>query len=181
MYLAALPPATWRRRLAAHAIDSAIVLSIASVLAAIFAWFQYKMGGFDVGLFFIFFFFVGPSIASFIVALFMNRGGEGNGRSPGKQLMGVRVIHTEGKELGFWTTLFREVTMKWFAFWGASLLFFGLPFLANYLWPLRKRNPKNRALHDFFSRTQVVRTQPERADRHATPAPAGALGPPEQP
>jgi uncharacterized RDD family membrane protein YckC len=110
-------------------------------------------------------------IAAFLVVLlyapyFMQRDGEHNGQTLGKQWLGVRVIFVDGKRFGWGQGLLRELVIKQFLVGIASSLasaitFFLLgiggfvPYALNYLWPLW--DAENRAVHDMIINTRVVR------------------------
>jgi len=68
------------------------------------------------------------------------------GATPGKMFMGLRVVDFySGENLGLIQILFREFFGKWLS---AAILFFGY-----FLSVMRK---DGRALHDFFSSSQVI-------------------------
>lgn len=69
------------------------------------------------------------------------------GQTPGKKLMGIRVITlNDGKALPFWMTLLREWIVKGFIG--------GITFGIAYIWILF--DPKNQALYDKVLNTIVV-------------------------
>ena len=77
----------------------------------------------------------------------------GRGRSPGKKLLGLRVIHLEtGEPAGFWRMLLREVVGKWVS--GAIL---GL----GYLWAIWDN--RKQGWHDKIAGTVVLREDPDDA------------------
>ncbi|HKG40054.1 MAG TPA: RDD family protein [Conexibacter sp.] len=82
--------------------------------------------------------------------LLMARRGERNGQTLGKQIVGIRVVRTDGAPVGFWLGVLRTVV--------AQQLLAGITFYAyavvDYLWPLR--DPQNQALHDKIAKTWVV-------------------------
>ena len=97
----------------------------------------------------------------------MQRDGPRNGQTLGKQLLGVRVVRVKGQPVDWGLGLMREVVLKGFALWLASLVagaltFFLLgiggfaPYFANYLWPLW--DDQNRAVHDMVAETRVITT-----------------------
>jgi len=77
-------------------------------------------------------------IAIYNVAFWLTLGG-----TPGKLLMGIRVVSTQGLRLGFGRALLRLV----------GYLLSALPFYIGYLWIL---GPKRRGWHDILARTEVV-------------------------
>jgi uncharacterized RDD family membrane protein YckC len=87
-------------------------------------------------------------------ALLMARKGERNGQTWGKQATGIRVIRVDGRPVDFAFAALREVVVKNLAVGIASGMLAGLPWLANYLWPLW--DDENRALHDMAVDTRVI-------------------------
>lgn len=74
------------------------------------------------------------------------------GASPGKLVMGIRIVTVEGRDVGFGTALWRWVTpllVGFIPFVG------GIIVIVDYLRPLW--NSDNRALHDSWAGTIVVR------------------------
>jgi uncharacterized RDD family membrane protein YckC len=86
--------------------------------------------------------------------LLMARGGEHNGQTWGRQIVGIRVVRDNGEQLSLGTAFVRETLVKWLLF-GTIGGFFFLPTLLDWLWPLW--DGENRALHDFIVSTHVVR------------------------
>jgi uncharacterized RDD family membrane protein YckC len=97
--------------------------------------------------------FVGGAAAVFLLyePIFMRRGGECNGQTVAKQLLGIRVVRDDARPVSFGTGVLRDVLFK------TVLGFFtvGLFNLVDFLWPLWE--PQRRALHDLVARTHVVR------------------------
>ncbi len=97
------------------------------------------------------FYAIVATVASLYAPLLMARRGARNGQTLGKQLVGIRVVRTDGAPVGFWLGVLRTVV--------AQQLLIGLTFylyaVVDYLWPLR--DPQNQALHDKIARTWVVR------------------------
>jgi uncharacterized RDD family membrane protein YckC len=85
--------------------------------------------------------------------LLMARGGERNGQTWGRQIVGIRVVRDNGKQFGFGMAFVRETVVKWLLF-GTVGGFFLLPTVLDWLWPLW--DGENRALHDFIVSTHVV-------------------------
>ncbi len=98
------------------------------------------------------------------------------GQTPGKRLMGIRVVKRNGDPAGWWRMFARETLIKWFLIlnglvWLPAdllldllpplLLFilnsFGIVIAVGYLLPLWERN--RRALHDKVVGTVVVRAR----------------------
>lgn len=71
------------------------------------------------------------------------------GRTPGRRLVGIRVVNYDGTPLTTGRAFLREGIAK------GVLSFFTLPLLLSYLWPLW--DPHQRALHDLIVSTRVVR------------------------
>lgn len=89
-----------------------------------------------------------------LAPVFMMRGGEHNGQSPGKQAVGIRVVREDGQPITFGSALLREVVVKMLLFETVGGFIFLLPTALNYLWPLW--DEQNRALHDMVVSTRVV-------------------------
>lgn len=77
-----------------------------------------------------------------------------NGQTIGKQVLGIRVVRTNGKRVDFGHAALREVAIKALLFGVGGSLTFGLANLLDWLWPLW--DDENRALHDFLASTRVV-------------------------
>jgi uncharacterized RDD family membrane protein YckC len=111
--------------------------------------------------------------------LLMARGGERNGQTLGKQVLGIRVVRIDGEPVTVWTGVLRTVVAQ-------QLLIavtFYLYAVVDYLWPLR--DARNQALHDKIAKTWVLRTASAPAEPPPTPpldapAPSGWL-PPQAP
>jgi uncharacterized RDD family membrane protein YckC len=67
------------------------------------------------------------------------------GTTPGKKLLGMRVIREDGRTAGFWVMLIREWIGKWIS---------GLLLSLGFLWILFDR--ENQGWHDKLVRTYVV-------------------------
>lgn len=81
------------------------------------------------------------------------------GQTPGKRAVGITVVLEEGTPMTFGRAVQREVVAKTLILVPLTAITFGLALVANYLWPLR--DAQNRAGHDFFAKTRVVKA-PER-------------------
>jgi len=95
-------------------------------------------------------------LAAFLVQLayyplMMKRQGERNGQTIGKQVMNIRAVRTDSRQIDLSTAMMREIVGKVLP--GAVC---GLYTLADYLWPLWDSN--NQALHDKIGSTVVVKT-----------------------
>jgi len=153
--LAEIEPAAWSRRLVAYVVDWTAmsflwVLSLIPLLAV-----EAKAGeNTAIALWYLFLFTLVPA-AYTLPWLYWGSHDRGL-RTPGKRLLGISVIAADGTQPTARMILVREV--------GGKALLFGivtgwllLPWLANYLWPLR--DPRRRALHDRLAGTIVVRTR----------------------
>ncbi|MBO9532798.1 MAG: RDD family protein [Solirubrobacteraceae bacterium] len=105
------------------------------------------------------FWLLGTMVLGYVVAgifyapLFMDRW---RGATPGKKLVGIRVVHEGGADLTLGQAFVREPLVKGLLIntIGGS---FGLVPLVSYLWPLWDR--ECRAGHDFIVKTRVVRAR----------------------
>lgn len=70
------------------------------------------------------------------------------GSSPGRRVLGIRVLNADGSRPGFGKAFLREGVTK------GALGLFSLPLLLSYLWPLW--DPHQRALHDLVCSTRAV-------------------------
>ena len=159
--------ATWLQRLVAHVIDRVIVGAI--VLTGLFgmawAWIEINAHGregdwgpfngvvFDSswaywgwGLAIAAAFALLVYAAWFLVAL-------GRGQTPGKQVVGVRVIRANGEPSGWGRTFLREV-VEWIVVGALSAMTGGIFYVVNYVWPLWDKD--RQALHDKMVETLVV-------------------------
>jgi uncharacterized RDD family membrane protein YckC len=103
--------------------------------------------------------------------VFMQRPGERNGQSPGKQIVGIRVVRDGGEPMSYGWALLRQFVVIYLLFGVLGSVFFGIPILLDYLWPLWDES--NRALHDMIVSTHVVRADPPPG---APPPAPGGLG-----
>jgi uncharacterized RDD family membrane protein YckC len=97
------------------------------------------------------------AVGSFLYApFFVQRSGQHNGQTLGKQWVGLRVVRDKGEPFGFGWALLREFVVKYLLFVsvGGSFL---IPTLLDWLWPLW--DDENRALHDMIVSTHVVKAQ----------------------
>jgi uncharacterized RDD family membrane protein YckC len=86
--------------------------------------------------------------------LLMRRPGERNGQTWGKQLVGIRVVRTNGVPMDFTWSAIREALVKGLALGVASSIIPLIPYLLDVLWPLW--DDENRAIHDFIVDTRVI-------------------------
>ena len=99
-------------------------------------------------------------LAYFIAMLFyapvlMNRQGERNGQTLGKQALGIRVVRDNGQPFDLGSGFIRELAVKNLLFGFVGSFFFSIPTLLDWLWPLW--DDQNRALHDMVVKTHVVK------------------------
>lgn len=71
------------------------------------------------------------------------------GSTPGRKVVGIRVVNLDGSRPGFGKAFLREGMTK------GALGLFTLPLLLSYLWPLWDQH--QRALHDLICSTRAVR------------------------
>ena len=81
----------------------------------------------------------------------------GRGQTPGKQIVGIRVIKDDGSPSGWGYTFLREFVIKFLLLGFISEATFGIARLVDYLWPLWDRAEKMQTLHDKLLSTLVVR------------------------
>jgi uncharacterized RDD family membrane protein YckC len=148
------PLAGWGIRLGAWLIDWLILLvpvALLIVLVVVVAL-SSDVGAIVTGIL--------STLAYIVVALFyapvlMARGGERNGQTWGKQVVGIRVVRDNGVPIGLGFGFLREFVVKNLLFWFVGGFFFYIPTLVNYLWPLW--DDQNRCLHDMIVSSHVVR------------------------
>jgi uncharacterized RDD family membrane protein YckC len=152
------PLASWGSRVAAQLIDWVILLIPGAILAAIVI--GAAIGDDDSSWWAI----VGSTVLAVAIfallsllyaPLLMMRGGQRNGQTLGKQMLGITVVRDSGQPLGFGYSALREVVVKNLAVGIASSIIPFIPWLLDNLWPLW--DDQNRALHDMAVQTHVVR------------------------
>ena len=79
----------------------------------------------------------------------LSRVGERNGQTWGKQLLGIRVIRTNGVPMDFTHSAIREALVKGLGLAFASSIVPLLPYVLDGLWPLW--DDEHRAVHDKSS------------------------------
>ncbi len=94
------------------------------------------------------------AVAFLYAPLLMRRAGENNGQTWGKQLLGIRVVRTNGVPMDFTWSALREAVVKGLGLGIASSIIPFIPYLLDVLWPLW--DDENRAIHDFIVDTRVV-------------------------
>lgn len=82
----------------------------------------------------------------------------GKAQTPGKQLVGLRVMRANGEPSSWGYTFVREFIIQWLVHSILTIVTLGLFYVLDYLWPLQDRN--NQALHDKMAGTLVVETRP---------------------
>ena len=88
----------------------------------------------------------------------MNRSGENNGQTVGKQVLDIRVVKEDGSSMDPGKIALREVAIRGLLFGGITTITFGfggIIYLLDYLWPLW--DDQRRALHDIMAKTRVVK------------------------
>ncbi len=81
------------------------------------------------------------------------------GQTPGKQIVGIRVIKDNGEPSGWGYTFLREFVIKFLLVGFLTEATFGVARLVDYLWPLWDRAEKMQTLHDKLLGTIVVRNR----------------------
>ncbi len=151
--------ASWSRRVVATLIDFLIVGLFASVVLIALGTSVLGIGS-DAGAVA----WIGAALLSVLLLavvvllyapLLMMRTGPHNGKTFGKQLLGIRVARDNGEPYGFWAAVLREVVVKNLAVGIASTIIPVIPWLLDVLWPLW--DDENRALHDIAVSTHVYR------------------------
>ena len=137
----------WWRRVGAYLLDSIFTFIVSWVgLGLLFA------GSEAIG---VILFLVGLVVAFLYFPLTMMREGEHNGKSLGKQILGIRVARDDGQTVGFGWALLRQFVVIYLLFQVVGGFLFGIPWLIDVLWPLW--DDQNRALHDMMVKSHVVR------------------------
>ena len=161
------PLATWLQRLIAHVIDRVIVVTI--LLVSLFGMAvglasgatQGGMGDGDRlplierpfagdwgwGL-------VAVAAFAFLIYAMWFLAALGRGQTPGKQIVGVRVIRANGEPSDWGRTFVREVVIEWIVVSALSAMTGGIFYVVNYVWPLWDKD--RQALHDKMVETLVV-------------------------
>ena len=80
-----------------------------------------------------------------------------NGQTPGKQLVGIRVVRENGEPSGWGYTFLREFVIKGLLGGVLSSITGGIYTVVDHLWPLW--DPKRQALHDKMVNTIVVQNR----------------------
>lgn len=77
-----------------------------------------------------------------------------SGQTPGKKLVGIRVVRDDGQPMSFGFACFRELLVKGLLIGGVGSFLGGIPGIINVLWPLV--DDQNRAFHDMIVKSHVV-------------------------
>ncbi len=83
----------------------------------------------------------------------------GRGQTPGKQIVGIRVIKDDGTPSNWGYTFLREFVIKFLLLGFISEATLGIARLVDYLWPLWDRAEMMQTLHDKMLGTIVVRNR----------------------
>jgi uncharacterized RDD family membrane protein YckC len=151
---AAAPPsggerdyASWGRRLAAYLLD-VLILVIPLVVIVVVAVVLADPEGEDDGAWAVVgFAYLATLVLPFLYFTFFH--GDPRGQTPGKRVLGIRVVSDEtGHRIGYGRAFGRYAITFVFS------IFF-LPLVLDYLWPLW--DGKNQALHDKVVGSVVVR------------------------
>lgn len=78
------------------------------------------------------------------------------GQSPGKQIVGIRVVRSDGSPCRFWRMALREVAVKFVIVGSMAQLTLGAVWLLDCLWILWDRSGRRQTLHDKLLGTLVV-------------------------
>jgi uncharacterized RDD family membrane protein YckC len=149
------PLASWGSRVGATLLDTLILFVPVAMLIALVVLVALgsDVAGVAVGILSFFLYLA----AILLYAPLLNaRGGEHNGQTWGKQIVGIRVVRDNGAPVEFGFAFLREFVVKGLLFWTVGSFFLYIPTLLNYLWPLW--DDQNRALHDMVVSTHVVQS-----------------------
>jgi uncharacterized RDD family membrane protein YckC len=148
------PLAGWGARVGATLLDGLILLVPVVVLVVIVVAIA---AGSDVGAVVV---GIVGFLAYILAALFyapvlMARGGDNNGQTWGKQILGIKVIRDNGQPFDLGSAFLREFVVKNLLFGTVGSFFFAIPTILDWLWPLW--DDQNRALHDMLVSTHVMK------------------------
>lgn len=157
------PFASWPRRAGALILDG-LILGIPTMLLLVLAVIPLfgigdngENSGFAIGAFFamIFLFLAVAFIGGILYyGLSMTRSGDRNGQTFGKQLLGIKVIETNGEQIGWRTVVIRELLLKNLVVGTISSVTGGIGYLVWFLWPLW--DVEDRCPHDMAANTRVI-------------------------
>ena len=137
----------WGRRAGAYILDA--------IFTSIVSWVGVGLIFADSEALGVILFLVGLVVAFFYFPLTMMREGEHNGKTLGKQLLGIRVGRDGGESVTFGWALLRQFVVIYLLFQVVGGFLFGIPWLVDVLWPLW--DGENRALHDMIVKSHVLR------------------------
>ena len=137
----------WWRRAGAYILDS--------IFTSIVSWVGVGLIFADSEALGVILFLVGLVVAFFYFPLTMMREGEHNGKTLGKQILGIRVGRDGGESVTFGWALLRQFVVIYLLFQVVGGFLFGIPWLVDVLWPLW--DAENRALHDMIVKSHVLR------------------------
>jgi uncharacterized RDD family membrane protein YckC len=143
--------ASWKRRLAAQAIDSLAIVGFAFVLYAVL-YSQMSNQDVAVGLFFL---ALAPLVSTLLLLAIWVIRPRRRGQSLGKMALGIRTVPSDGEQIGLGRWIVRDSFFKWFMFTCVGIWFLAIPWLANFLWPAY--DPQRRTFHDVIAGTHVIR------------------------
>jgi uncharacterized RDD family membrane protein YckC len=139
------PLASFRRRAAAFLIDVVIMSLLFVALAGALEPLLARLGWVRRSAGIVFSLNHGWYNIAWVVAYFGLFTYFGRGRTPGKALLGIRVVSLSHERLSLWHSLERALG------YGASMLEFGFGFLQYFI------HPNKRTVHDRIADTIVVR------------------------
>ena len=149
--------ASWGSRVGATLLDGLVILAAAIVLLVPGGILTGVTDGGAIGIILLVLGGLAYIVVAFLYAsYFMQRQGEGNGQTLGKQWLNIRVVQDTGQPFGWGSALVREVAVKQLLFQWVGSFFLYIPPLLDVLWPLW--DDQNRALHDMIVSTHVVKT-----------------------
>ena len=137
----------WWRRVGAYLLDGIFTSIVIWVGAGLIV-----AGSEGVGVLLV---LIGLAVGFLYFPLTMMREGENNGKSWGKQILGIRVSRDDGQSVNFGWALLRQFVVMYLLFQVVGGFLFGIPWLIDVLWPLW--DSENRALHDMIVKSHVVR------------------------
>jgi uncharacterized RDD family membrane protein YckC len=159
---AGAPLASWGARLGAWFVDVLVLAVPALILFFVIVAGAVGISGNDEDV------AVGTAIVAIVLwalamavigllyaPLLMAREGANNGKTWGKQMLGLRVVRDDGQAVGFGWAALREIVLKNLAVGIASWIIPLIPWFLNYFWPLW--DDENRALHDMAVKSHVLR------------------------
>jgi uncharacterized RDD family membrane protein YckC len=148
--------ASWGSRVGATLLDGVVLIAAAIVLFLPGGILAGVTDGGAAGIILLVLGGLAYIVVAFLYAsYFMQRPGEGNGQTLGKQWVSIRVVRDTGEPFSWGSALVREVAVKQLLFQWVGGFFFGIPWLLDVLWPLW--DDQNRALHDMIVSTHVVK------------------------